>query len=352
MKNNFVNLLRGLAIFLMLWGHCIQYCIPIGVDFFENPIFKIIYSFHMPLFMLISGYLFYFSFEKRDMKTLLAHRCKGLIHAIVFCGIFIYFTTTVVFSVINGNISPIINGGWLSSLSGLWFIWSVLGASIVVGVVCKKITKLWLQIVLVVFGGLFVILLPNYDLNLFMYPYFIIGFYFAKYKQTLFKKIDWLKYVFLPLFPVMMLFFDKKHYIYTSGIFGDKFGFWQYVQIDLFRWAIGLVGSLFVIVLMEIVYKLIVSKTPKFALWNGVSYLGEKSLQIYALSSAFLSFYLPIVYSKIIQRFPAIDLFFSNHIWLYNLGFSFVLGIVYSVCISLIIKLFEKIKFSKVLFGR
>ena len=53
----FINVARGLAIFLMLWGHCIQCCCLGDFDFYENDVFRVIYSFHMPLFMLISGYL-------------------------------------------------------------------------------------------------------------------------------------------------------------------------------------------------------------------------------------------------------------------------------------------------------
>ena len=63
-RNYYIDAAKGLAIFLMLWGHCIQSCV-VGsdVDFFENTVFKAIYSFHMPLFMLISGYLFFILFQ-------------------------------------------------------------------------------------------------------------------------------------------------------------------------------------------------------------------------------------------------------------------------------------------------
>ena len=53
-RNPFIDLSRGFAVFLMLWGHCIQYCVAkTDIDFYENPVFKVIYSFHMPLLMLI-----------------------------------------------------------------------------------------------------------------------------------------------------------------------------------------------------------------------------------------------------------------------------------------------------------
>ena len=54
----FIDSLKGFAILLVLWGHSIQYLCS-GIDFFQNFIFKIIYSFHMPLFFLISGFFFH-----------------------------------------------------------------------------------------------------------------------------------------------------------------------------------------------------------------------------------------------------------------------------------------------------
>ena len=59
---------RGLAIVLMILGHCIQ-C-GSGAEylsrelFYDNWIYKIIYSFHMPLFALVSGYFIYPSLVK------------------------------------------------------------------------------------------------------------------------------------------------------------------------------------------------------------------------------------------------------------------------------------------------
>ena len=46
--------LKGIAIFLVVWCHCIQY---IFGETFDNTFYSIIYSFHMPLFMIISRYL-------------------------------------------------------------------------------------------------------------------------------------------------------------------------------------------------------------------------------------------------------------------------------------------------------
>ena len=82
------DLVKGAAIFLMLWGHCIQYCALDDTTFMGNSVFRTIYSFHMPIFMLVSGYLFFFSFQKRNLEELLQHRIQGMLYPIVMATLF------------------------------------------------------------------------------------------------------------------------------------------------------------------------------------------------------------------------------------------------------------------------
>ncbi len=67
-RNQYVDSLKGLCIFLVIFGHCLQYgsgaVFLSDGEYWENLGMKFIYSFHMPLFMAISGYLFAFSLSK------------------------------------------------------------------------------------------------------------------------------------------------------------------------------------------------------------------------------------------------------------------------------------------------
>ena len=76
------DLVKGMAIFLMLWGHCIQYCAQEAGGYLTDIVFKTIYTFHMPLFMLVSGYLFSYSFRKRSMAELLPHSFRASEHMV------------------------------------------------------------------------------------------------------------------------------------------------------------------------------------------------------------------------------------------------------------------------------
>lgn len=349
----YINTIKGLAIFLMLWGHCIQCCALDSFDFFQNTVFKFIYSFHMPLFMLVSGYLFYFSFEKRGMKQLIIHRAKPLIWTIVVGGIIIWLSTTVLFECLSGNFFAFIGGGWLNSLSSLWFLWSVLAASLGVAIICKKVKPLWLQILLLFIWGGVVLLFPNAANNLYMYPYYVIGFYFAKYKDRLFNKVFYVKYLSVLLFPIMFLFFDKIHYIYTSGILGGDYveGIWNIIKVNAFRWSIGLVGSIFALTVVEFFFDLFYQKRGMRNLFRPLWKTGEFSLQIYVISSIFLSAYLPVVYNKCIELLGRGD-FLVNQGWIYNAVFTPILAIAYMIALYWIVKLLYKINIGKWMFSK
>ena len=99
----YINIARGTAVFLMLWGHCVQFCCAGSFDFFENSVFRVIYSFHMPLFMLISGYLFFFTFQKRNLRDLLIHRTQSLLQPIIMCGILNFLLTDALFGLLRGS---------------------------------------------------------------------------------------------------------------------------------------------------------------------------------------------------------------------------------------------------------
>lgn len=61
-RNIYFDILKGIAIILVAYGHVLQ---TFNSNWESSIIGKTIYAFHMPLFMLISGYFFYPSVKKR-----------------------------------------------------------------------------------------------------------------------------------------------------------------------------------------------------------------------------------------------------------------------------------------------
>ena len=192
---------------------------------------------------------------------------------------------------------------------------------------------------------------PNSTVNIFMYPYFILGFFFAKNKENIPRWLYKSRYSSLVLFPLMLCLYEKKHYIYTTGIYSDKYSLGEIIGIDLYRWLIGLVGSIFVLTLLNLVYKRHICKANKHLISTMLAKIGSKSLQMYIISIPLLSTYLYIGFPKILEIFAAENLLVRN-MFIYNFIFTPLLTIVYSFGLYGVLKLLEKAKISKIMFGR
>lgn len=91
-RNKFIDLIKGFAIILVVAGHCIQSgCggqYSASNIYWENYLFKFIYGFHMPLFAMVSGYLFYYSIQKRNLIGIVCQRIMTIgIPISIWCGI-------------------------------------------------------------------------------------------------------------------------------------------------------------------------------------------------------------------------------------------------------------------------
>lgn len=78
--------LKLFAIFMVLWGHAIQYLR--SSNFTEEPVYRVIYSFHMPLFMMIVGFFFARTFRPGFFR-IFCKKFRQLIYpTLVWCLIF------------------------------------------------------------------------------------------------------------------------------------------------------------------------------------------------------------------------------------------------------------------------
>jgi fucose 4-O-acetylase-like acetyltransferase len=64
-RNVNIDLMKGLAIILVIIGHVIIKIMP---KFWKNPFSNIIYSFHMPLFFVVSGYLMFLTLRGSRLR--------------------------------------------------------------------------------------------------------------------------------------------------------------------------------------------------------------------------------------------------------------------------------------------
>lgn len=292
MKRSFyLDTIKGIAIFLVVFGHCIQWgsgttYVSEGL-FWENPVYRCIYSFHMPLFALVSGYLMYTSIHKRSITGYVKKQLLGIGVPLLTWAVIRWL-----YSIVTGNIE--IGGGKIlitslfnEAMGGLWFLRVLLVCSFIIAVValCIKDNKWKLAIFAVVqIGLLFIPDYYKYDRVAYLFPYFIIG-YFAFIAPQKLKSLtsSWSVVVLSGVAFAVLFYFFKSEYIYSycpqaTYIFRNGHSVQEVLgqmYVNCYRWAIGFVGCAFVVSLGRIVFK------NKESI---VSMLGRYTLAIYIVS--------------------------------------------------------------------
>jgi fucose 4-O-acetylase-like acetyltransferase len=273
-RNTFLDMLKGITITLVVLGHTIQY-ITDPVYFYGNPVFIAIYSFHMPLFMAISGYLFYHSLQKPVIEIL----TKKINHLIVPLLIWtlIEVVCRLVFQSQNAVGPMAFIHKYLSAIPRtFWFIWVLFICTLIATFMFKYLNKwYWHLLFFLMLFALPDFVSMNHIKN--MYPYFIAGILFKKHEIQLKNVLHKIVSLSMVLYTIGIWFWSDKLYIYTTGMeFIDRKGInYSQIGIDALRFLIGFTGCACFIFLCQQLHKRI-----KF---NFADRLGSKSLGIYLI---------------------------------------------------------------------
>ncbi|MDE6916083.1 MAG: acyltransferase family protein [Lachnospiraceae bacterium] len=166
-----VDVIRGFTIYLVVLGHCIQYATPHNYDFHSNVVFRLIYGFHMPLFMIVSGYLFWYSLNRYSLLDGVLAKIKGIMIPCFAWGI-----VTYVCDILMTGYRPI---GILACLRytvfSNWFLWAVFYCSLY-GFATKYLFRgsIWGYMIVIIVNCM----IPdfgNYAGTKRMLPFFIMG---------------------------------------------------------------------------------------------------------------------------------------------------------------------------------
>lgn len=298
------DILRGFAVFLMVFAHCIQEgsgrTFRTDALYFQDRLYQFIYAFHMPLFMLLSGYLARNSMERAktaaERFSLLKKRCVSLLVPIALWTLFekIY---AYVFNLSQGYPNQpfsVLCGEYLVSfLSNFWFLWAALWCFLIVFVMHFYLHDSRLLYAL---GFLALFFIPD-GMGLgaykYMMPYYISAFYLHPYlaqRQTSAKVLSLSRSLCRVLccgllFFALFAFYDDKFFIYLSGykLIGKNVPIQLY--IDFYRMLIGFAGCLFFILLFDLLHR-------RFPLYRFpvLTLLGKNSLGIY-LTSGYLTLF-------------------------------------------------------------
>lgn len=292
-RDLFPDLMKGFAIILVVLGHCIQE--GSGASFsaqslyFQDRLYQFLYSFHMPLFMMISGYLSWGSMQRavsgKDRMELLKRRAKALLTPVFFWTGAEYIRNFILHPAEEAARGPvrIIAAYFYSALNNLWFLWAVFWCFLIVFLMHYYLKD---NIILYVLGFLVMFLLPDgmcLGVYKYMLPYFILSFYACGWmrKNTEYMK-KFLKVRVLlavgAVFAVLFFFYDETSFIYLTGYKLVGKNVIQQLGIDLYRALIGFVGSIFFILSAKILMR-------KFSIAGKIlARPGRDTMGIYILS--------------------------------------------------------------------
>lgn len=338
---NFIDFIKGICMILVIWGHCIEYCDPISYqnnNYYSNPLFEIIYSFHMPLFMLLSGYFFANNFS-RSFYSILRRRFIQLVIPCLTWGIiglfFIYIN-----SFLSDDTLPSIKYvpyAYINIIKNFWFIWAIFLSLIFSFISCKLIkNKIWAFCL----SFLILLLLPDNSIftSLFkyMYPFYWLGYLLNNQKYLFLKRRKYIILTTFPLFIILFLFWEIKYYIYITGMAFYKLSlpnltlypikFNEQIKIVFFRYFIGATGSL------SIFYILKHLDNINNRLFYLIQNIGKRTLGIYIIQSILLEYKL-IAFN-----------FNSNNIILYNFVSTLITALILIIFATGLIIIMEKNK--------
>lgn len=209
--------LKGWLILLVVLGHAIQYSLMSSCE--NNHLWNIIYSFHMPAFMAVSGYV---AFRPGNIMgggiiSLLSKINRRFQQLLVP-----FFLWSLVSVIIRGKITldSIVNI-ILYPDTGLWFLWVLFFISVLF-LICdwlSDLTKIKQELFIISFCLLLTCIMVLFEIRIlgfqficYYFLFYTLGYYLHKYKDVAITRKRWL-IVILSLCWLFLAWFWNMHSI-------------------------------------------------------------------------------------------------------------------------------------------
>lgn len=340
-RNLYVDFVKYFTIFCVVWGHVIQ-----QTCLLKNPnydyIYRLIYTFHMPLFMGLCGYFFAISIAKYGLgdyiKIKLKKRILGLLVPMLSFGLLI--------TILRNDIGIV---QYFQTVHDVWFLGDLIINTIAVALIFRLCNgKLSHDVRYFILGMPFTAV-PKIEYGgqgLYMYIFFVLGFLlFTYYKYDLSLYINRWK---LPLFIFALVFFiwDISP-LEPSGIIFIKEELFRSCVVFLFKVILGVTGVYLVLVFLYKIFPFV----KKHYVVNLFIKRGRYTLDIYLLQIIIVEIYGGKLYRELLSHLD------YNVIFEYGIVVEFILSFIVT-CLMMEIVVFvdefiNKHKYmSKLLFYR
>lgn len=305
---DYINALKGIAILGVVFAHIIAWSYndfhAFYTNFSQSWLFKFIYSFHMPLFFFISGFLAYRSYSKSSAFTILKRRTFQLLIP--------YICSTLFVEII------------LNQEMNYWFLIALYVMYLVTSFSQKfKVCPLILYFIIYGTSIIFPILnnipylfLPSFKTH---YISFLLGFYICKYPQTLI----WLRHHIYPyaLIVFLILFiapnFIKELENVLNLINGRVLLLYNFIK------------STFAIIFLFFYFEENKENIPKY---NWLTKIGQQTLIIYIIHVLF-KYTIPLIGDYIdpyIQYPVIVQIIYATIISIILIQISIIIGQIFN----------------------
>ena len=286
-RNITIDVLRGELALLVLLGHAVQRSFPYTYE--SMYLFKIIYTFHMPFFILLSGYTSIYS-DNFNLKN----KIFRLIYPTYLWTLMIYWMKDLKFTGLTPSVTfPDTFIKYIKLILVrpdyvIWFLYVIFVSALIVWLgkrIAGKYKLLFFAVIagiLVLFGG-GVRTFGIYSIRCY-FPFYVLGYCIAEYKEqiTAIFKRKYIKYL-LVLIPA---------WLYLGNM-------WSFDSNVIIASVLAVLGMLCVYAITEIgVLK--VNGAVKILKW-----IGKYSLEFYLLQILFLGFGAGEGFIRIIITFMA-----------------------------------------------
>lgn len=220
-----LNFAKGVAIIMVVLAHIVQDFIPIETGRYLSGFFSVL----MPLFIILSGYLF----NVKDTKTVLKNNMQGILKPYLVVQLFnmvlfpirsylqgrgfLWGIKTMGSAILLASSDDFYMGDfYVGTVGPVWFLFSLFFAWLILNLILQG-KSIVVQRILVTFIAVLGIVLANLNIRVYMLSpicvmvgFLYIGYWF-KAARILEKEIHWAIYVILAVIAVLSMRFSTVH---------------------------------------------------------------------------------------------------------------------------------------------
>jgi fucose 4-O-acetylase-like acetyltransferase len=275
-RHPFLDYLKGLLIVLVVFGHALQFYVYGGApEVWGDPVFRLIYMFHMALFMGISGYVSHYSARSGDLAPQILRRARQLLLPMVLWTFITFLMEAHAWQDVT-NLKRYLQLFMLQ----YWFLWSLF-FSFVIACLCALLPAFETPALIAIAIGL--ILLP-FDHQMLVMTRYAFLFYVAGYLVHRYgvkpRTELWVFAGALIVYGASFWAWRNETYIYNNG-----FAIHNREDLITIAWMLAgaVSGSLVMLSLARFAY----AQPWTSAVKPGLIAIGQITLPIYLLHPAF-----------------------------------------------------------------